>query len=77
MASYPLPRERFESYDEIPVDVWMQLRAAPVPDGDLVCKASRNFLVNQGLVERDDDGMNALTRAGHSVADTILGPRWC
>jgi hypothetical protein len=50
--------------------LWHFFKDGPIWDGDLICKTSRTWLVNEGLADRAE-GFNFLTAAGVSMAVSL------
>lgn len=50
--------------------LWQLFCSGPVRDGDLVCKSSRKWLVENGFAEQSS-GYNFLTRDGVDMAVTV------
>lgn len=65
-AQIPLP--------DMPIGVhealWQMFLGGPIWDGDLVCKASRKWLVDQGMAGKAS-GFNFLTAAGVDMAVSL------
>jgi len=50
--------------------LWQMFKNGPIWDGDLVCKTSRKWLVDQGMADRAA-GFNFLTAAGVEMAVSL------
>jgi hypothetical protein len=50
--------------------LWQMFRNGPIWDGDLVCKTSRKWLVEQGMADKAS-GFNFLTAAGVDMAVSL------
>lgn len=50
--------------------LWQMFCGGPIWDGNLVCKTSRKWLVNQGLAFQAS-GFNALTASGVDMAVSL------
>lgn len=50
--------------------LWQMFCGGPIRDGNLVCKTSRNWLKDQGLVDQSS-GFNFLTASGVDLAVSL------